>query len=67
MAVNRIFNEQLAILTHFLHNREYNYFQSQKQQIINAAREYICQKGNQSIKTLTDDDLWRALNELNFK
>ena len=67
MVVNRIVNDQLAILSHFLHNREYNYCQSQKQQIIDAAREYICQKEDKAIYTMTDDDLWRTLNELNFK
>ena len=64
MAVERLYNEQLAILTHFLHNRDNKYSQFQKQQIINAAREYIYRKGNKTINTMTDKDLWKYLKEL---
>ena len=66
MPVDRLYNEQLAILTHFLHNRGNKYSQFHKQQIIKAAREYICRKDKETINTMTDEDLWKNLKELNL-
>jgi len=58
------YENQLALLSHYIHNSEEDFSNLKKQEIVLAIREFLNRKqGKQYAEKLSDEDLWKVAEE----